>query len=159
MNTWSAHFCVFTECAWNEDLGRYVTDRRMDFSFSMYTRSWECFVYALRRLLSEARIARTDDWFLYIDGESSAVGSSQCLAFIVLRGGEVLTSLPYAHLYIAENCVYRHSRIIWGILYQSGIGIAGWDDVTDTWWMFADYEVVSLFDAEGVVHTLSLIHI
>ena len=119
----------------------------------MYTRSWECFVYALRRLLSEARIARTDDWFLYIDGESSAVGSSQCLAFIVLRGGEVLTSLPYAHLYIAENCVYRHSRIIWGILYQSGIGIAGWDDVTDTWWMFADYEVVSLFDAEGVVHT------
>ena len=101
-------------------------------------------MYALKCALVEARITKDDYWMLHVDNEASAVKSVNSLAFVVMMGGDVMTSLPYLHNYIAENTVQRHSRVIWAICYESGIGISGWDSVTETWWMFNPMEITTL---------------
>ena len=66
-----------------------------------------------------------------------------------MKGGTILTSLPALHLYTAESTVRRHARIIYAICYSTGVGLQSWDDVTESWWMFADMEIVYMFDEEA----------
>ena len=123
LNRYSFHFAIFTETVWDEKLNQYKSERRVDLSFASTNKTWECFVYALRCCLTEARITRNDWWFLYIDNEAGAVKSTNSLAFITSQGGDVLTSLPNLHLFIAENTVRRQARIIWAICFSSGINL------------------------------------
>ena len=87
-----------------------------------------------------------------MDGEGASVKSTNSLAFITLKGGDVLTSLPYLHLYVAENAVKKHARIVWAVTYSSGVGLLAWDDVMETFWQFSDMEIMSLTDEAAQTH-------
>ena len=123
-NRYSYHFVVFTECEWDEENQVYKSDLRTDLTFVGTNKNWECFVYVLRCMLTEARIVKNDRWILYVDNERSICESNDALAFITMMGGDIANSIPYLHLFIAENAVRRQSRIIWGILYHAGLSLS-----------------------------------
>ncbi|MAJ61403.1 MAG: hypothetical protein CL936_14935 [Deltaproteobacteria bacterium] len=151
-NRYTIHFVVFTECSWDEKEEMFRSDKRADFTFPTTNKNWECFVYALRCLLTEARITPHDWWFIHIDNEAAAVKSVDAQAFVTMMGGDIMTSLPYLHNYVAENAVRRHSRIIWAILYHSGVGITGWDDVAESWWMWTKTEIMQCVRLRPLSH-------
>ena len=129
---------VYLEASWDADRACWKYTHKLSIDVALRNKDERNLCYGIKVVLTEARITRTDTWFLHFDNES-AVAAQATLGMIVCHGGDLLNSIPRLHDTTAETGVrlslLRGSHGV----RKSNLGPLCWDD---------SHESTSLWESE-----------
>ena len=122
---------VYIEATWDARTETWKYVHKLSIDIAMRRKDERNVCYAIKVILTEARITRSDRWYIHSDNEPAVCGQA-ALGMIVTHGGDIVNSIPRLHDGTAEAGVRLSLRRGSHGVRMSNLGPMCWDDVHET---------------------------